>query len=190
MKVSREQAIKNRAHVVEVAGEQFRTHGFDGIGIADLMKAAGLTHGGFYANFASKDDLAAEATQAALAETTQRLQTETAGAANRLDAIVNLYLSEAHRDGVGQGCVLAALAADAARGTGKLRDAFESGVENYLGLLTPLMPGATEADRRKAAMSTLATLVGSLILSRTVASPALSADLLSAAGASVRKKSA
>lgn len=190
MKVSREQAIKNRAHVVEVAGEQFRTHGFDGIGIADLMKAAGLTHGGFYANFASKDDLAAEAAGAALTQTTQRLQDETAGAANRLDAVVDLYLSAAHRDGVAQGCVLAALAADAARGSYKLHETFESGVENYLTLLTPLMPGATDADRREAAMGTLATLVGALILSRTVASPALSSELLTAAAASARKKSA
>jgi TetR/AcrR family transcriptional regulator, transcriptional repressor for nem operon len=190
MKVSREQARKNRAHVVEVASTQFRQHGFDGIGIADLMKAAGLTHGGFYANFASKDDLAAEAAAHALAETTARLDEATAAAPDRLGAIVDLYLSEQHRDGLGGGCVLASLAPDAARGSEKLRQTFEAGVESHLDLLTPLMTGTTEAERREAAMATLATLVGALVLSRTVASPELSRTLLSAAAAELKKKPA
>ena len=188
MKVSREQAKKNRAHVVEVASTQFRQHGFDGIGIADLMKAAGLTHGGFYANFASKDDLAAEAVAHALAETTARHDEAPVAAPDRLDAIVDMYLSQEHRDGRNAGCVLASLAPDAARGSEKLRQTFESGVETHLDLLTPLMTGTTEAERRQAAMATLSTLVGALILSRTVASPDLSRTLLSAAGAALKKK--
>lgn len=190
MKVSREQAAKNRAHVVEVAGEQFREHGFDGIGIADLMKAAGLTHGGFYANFASKDDLAAEAASAALAETTARLTEATADAPDRLRAITDYYLSDRHHDDIATGCVVAALAPDAARGSEKLRTAFETGIETYLDLLTPLMPGKTEPARRSEAMATYATLVGALILSRTVTSPELSAALRQAAADALRKKSA
>jgi len=186
MKVSREQAAKNRAHVVEVAGEQFREHGFDGIGIADVMKAAGLTHGGFYANFASKEDLAAEAAAKALAETTERLR-QAAGSKCDPNCLVDAYLSPAHRDGVGQGCALSALATDAARGGDKLKAVFENGVEGYLDLLTPMMAGATDAERRKAAMAALATLLGGLILSRSVQSPDLSADLLAASAEAIKK---
>lgn len=186
MKVSREQASKNRAHVVDVAGEQFRAHGFDGIGVADLMKAAGLTHGGFYANFGSKDDLAAEAATHALAETTDRLKTRVADAVRPLDALVDVYLSPDHRDGLAQGCVLAALASDAARGSQKLKDSFEGGVAGYLDLLTPMMSGATEKERRDQAMGTLSTLIGGLILSRTVATPELSEAVLAAAGTMAR----
>jgi TetR/AcrR family transcriptional repressor of nem operon len=181
MKVSRQQAEENRARVVDVAGTQFREHGFDGVGIADLMKAAGLTHGGFYANFASKDDLASEAAGRAIAETTARLKDGVQDAADPLAAVVDAYLSQEHRDALGSGCVLAALAADAARGSEKLRTAFEVGVENYLSLLLPLMPGKTEAERRVEAMSTLATMIGALVLARTVTSPELSQGLLAAA---------
>ena len=190
MKVSRQEAEENRARVVLKAGELFREYGFDGIGIADLMRAAGLTHGGFYGNFASKDDLAVEAVSTALAATTERLVETTASAPDRLGAITDYYLSDAHRDGLADGCVVAALAADAARGNEKLRAAFEAGIETYLDLLTPLMPATTEPARRREAMAAYATLVGALILSRTVTSPALSAELREAAGETVHKISA
>ncbi|MET3927763.1 TetR/AcrR family transcriptional regulator [Devosia sp. 2618] len=189
MKVSREQASKNRAHVVDVAGEQFRAHGFDGIGVADLMKAAGLTHGGFYANFGSKDDLAAEAATHALLQTTERLKARVTDAPQPLDDLVDVYLSATHRDDLADGCVLAALASDAARGSDKLKASFEGGVEGYLDLLLPMMSGTTEADRREQAMGALSTLIGGLILSRTVVTPELSKDLLAAAGKAARTNS-
>jgi TetR/AcrR family transcriptional repressor of nem operon len=188
MKVSREQARLNRAHVVEVAGAEFRRHGFDGIGVADLMKAAGLTHGGFYGNFASKDDLAAEASAHAIAETTNALTEHLAGAKDPLAAFVELYLSPEHRDNPAQGCVLAALAPDAARGSPALHQAFEQGVEDYLALLAPLSPGETESARRQTAMATVATAVGALVLSRTVADPTLSDAILTAAGDRIRNQ--
>jgi TetR/AcrR family transcriptional repressor of nem operon len=188
MKVSREHARLNRAHVVEVAGTEFRRHGFDGIGVADLMKAAGLTHGGFYGNFASKDDLAAEASAQAIAETTSVVAGRIAGADDPLAAFVELYLSPEHRDNVAQGCVLAALAPDAARGSPALHQAFEQGVEDYLALLAPLSPGETESARRQAAMATVATAVGALVLSRTVADRALSDAILAAAGDRIRNQ--
>lgn len=181
MKVSREQARLNRAHVVEVAGAEFRRHGFDGIGVADLMKAAGLTHGGFYGNFASKDDLAAEASAQAIAETTAVVAERLATAKHPLAAFADLYLSPEHRDNVAGGCVLAALAPDAARGSPALHQAFEQGVETYLSLLIPLSHGDTEPARREAAMATLATAIGALVLSRTVADPTLSNAILAAA---------
>ncbi|OEO30498.1 hypothetical protein VW23_021090 [Devosia insulae DS-56] len=176
MKVSREQATKNRAHVVEVAGAQFRRHGFDGIGVADLMQAAGLTHGGFYNNFASKDALAAEAVTLVFAETTERLRQYALAAADPYSAMVSYYLSPEHRDSIEAGCAIAALSQDAARGSQELRAAFELGIAAYLDLIVELA-GVT----RPRAMAIYATMVGALTLSRTVTDPALSADLLGAA---------
>ena len=102
MKVTREQAAENRERVVQVAAKLFRERGFDGIGVADLMKAAGLTHGGFYGNFASKDDLAAEASGRAMDETLQNWSTVIAKAPDEgFSRIVDRYVSEGHRDNPG-----------------------------------------------------------------------------------------
>src|SRR3954452_12979212 len=107
MKVSREQAAENRERIVESAARLFRERGFDGIGVADLMKAAGLTHGGFYGHFASKEDLMAQAcargldaSQDAMGKAIER------DGANALSVIASAYLSPTHRDHPGEGCVL------------------------------------------------------------------------------------
>lgn len=189
MKVSREQAATNRARVIKVAGEQFRAHGFDGIGVADLMKQAGLTHGGFYGNFRSKDELAVEATSHAMDETIERIGQAVDGAKKPVEALVGFYLSPEHRDAMADGCVLAALASDAARGSAKLKAGFELGIEHYLELLEPMMDGETVASRREAAMGLLATLVGGLILSRSIASPDLSQAMLETASRMALKNS-
>jgi TetR/AcrR family transcriptional repressor of nem operon len=180
VKVSREQASRNREHVVEVAGTEFRKHGFDGIGVADLMKAAGLTHGGFYNNFASKDALAAEAVARVFAETTARLREAAAGADDPLAAAAGLYLSPRHRDSLEAGCAIAALSQDAARGSEALRKAFEAGISGYLDLLVDL----AHVSRGKA-MSIYATMVGALSLSRTVLDRALADEILANAAASI-----
>src|SRR5258708_39191857 len=116
MKVSRDQAAENRSRIVDVAGRLFRARGFDGIGVADLMKAAGLTHGGFYGHFKSKDDLAAQACERALARSAETWAAlADGGAPAPLSTLVDHYLSGRHRDDTGRGCVYAALAADVAR---------------------------------------------------------------------------
>lgn len=176
MKVTREQATKNRAHVVEVAGTEFRRHGFDGIGVADLMKAAGLTHGGFYNNFASKDALAAEAVARVFVETTGRLRQHALAAADPFTAMVRFYLSPQHRDSIEAGCAIAALSQDAARGSPELRAAFEAGIAAYLDLIVEIA-GVT----RPRAMAIYATMVGALTLSRTVTDPTLAHEMLVAA---------
>lgn len=176
MKVTREQATKNRAHVVEVAGTEFRRHGFDGIGVADLMKAAGLTHGGFYNNFASKDALAAEAVARVFVETTGRLRQYALAAADPFTAMVRFYLSPQHRDSIEAGCAIAALSQDAARGSPELRAAFEAGIAAYLDLIVEIA-GVT----RPRAMAIYATMVGALTLSRTVTDPTLAHEMLVAA---------
>lgn len=180
MKVTREQAKKNRAHVVEVAGTRFRRHGFDGIGVADLMQAAGLTHGGFYNNFASKDALAAEAVTRVFAETTERLRQYALAAADPHAAMVRFYLSPEHRDSIEAGCAIAALSQDAARGSPELRAAFEAGITAYLDLIVEIA-----GVSRPRAMATYATMVGALTLSRTVTDPALAEGMLTAAADSL-----
>src|SRR5262245_37831732 len=110
MRVSREQAAANRERIVEAAARLFRECGFDGVGVDAIMKEAGLTHGGFYGHFGSKDDLAAEAVARALAQGTEKL-----GGDMNLDAFVRAYLSERYCADRGDGCALAALGADMAR---------------------------------------------------------------------------
>lgn len=180
MRVSREQAAENRERVVEVAGELFRHHGFDGIGVADLMRAAGLTHGGFYGQFASKDDLAAEAVTRVFADNTRRMRALALAAPDPMAAAVRFYLSPAHRDAPDTGCAIAALAQDAARGSGKLRAAFEAGIAGYVDLIVEL-----SGKSRPEAMAVYATMVGALTLARAIAEPQTSAQMLAAAAGSI-----
>ncbi len=117
MKVSREQAARNRENVVEVASRLFRAHGVDGVGIGEVMRACGLTHGGFYNQFESKEALAAEACGAALARSATRWRDLVAGAGEGKAAttIADDYLSPRNRDAAETGCALIALGPDAAR---------------------------------------------------------------------------
>ncbi len=125
MRVSREKAAQTRERIVEVAGALFRAKGFGGIGVADIMKAADLTHGGFYGHFGCKDDLSVEATQRALAASAARWRGIIAEAGDKpYPALLEHYLSARHRDDAAGGCALAALGTDAARGSPPLRGAF------------------------------------------------------------------
>ena len=188
MRVSREQAEKNRASVVSVAGRMFRARGFDGVGIADIMKEAGLTHGGFYGQFASKQHLAAEASRAAMARTLRRWQTVLVEASGKpMKAIAAFYLTPAHRDHPETGCVFAALAADAARSGPEVKAAFEDGLEAQLEVVREALAAQGMAPKaaRTAALASLSTMVGALVLSRAVNDPALGGEFLAAAGRSV-----
>ena len=132
MKVTKAQAEANRALVVQTASQLFRERGFDGVGVADLMAAAGFTHGGFYKQFGSKADLMAESTACGIAQT--------AALSEGVDALtfVSHYLSREHRDGRATGCTMAALGGDAARQPDAVRAAFAEGVERLLTALGPL----------------------------------------------------
>ncbi len=179
MKVSREQAAENRARVVEVAGKLFRENGFDGVGVADIMKGAGLTHGGFYGQFGSKDALAAEAAAQTLDRSIARW-TRLAEGRDPLGAIVTSYLARTHRDSPGSGCAMAALSAQAARQPNPVRGTFTAALNGFVGILAKLMPGSPVARRRKA-LATMSGLVGAVILSRAVNDAALSDEILAAA---------
>jgi TetR/AcrR family transcriptional repressor of nem operon len=175
MRVSREKAKENRENIVEVASRLFREHGFDGVGVDAIMKEAGLTHGGFYGHFGSKDDLAAEAMAAALARSGERMSAFT-----DLDAYVSAYLSEVHCADRLNGCGLAALGGDAAREGKGVRRAVTAYLERQFALVSRLF-GGTAAAKRKRAIAMVSGLVGALTLARAVNDPALSREILAAA---------
>jgi TetR/AcrR family transcriptional repressor of nem operon len=181
MRVSRAKAEENRRNVVEVASRLFRSHGFDGIGVSDLMKGAGLTQGGFYKQFNSKDDLIAEASAVALAAGAERWENlATKVDADPLAAIVEFYLSPFHREERSSGCAIAALGPEAIRQAPQLRETFQDGIERHLALLDTMVDVAPGGDVRSKSMVTLSTMVGALILSRAVAYDALGKRLLEA----------
>jgi TetR/AcrR family transcriptional repressor of nem operon len=163
MKVTKAQAQANRAHIVETASQLFRERGFDGVGVADLMAAAGFTHGGFYKHFGSKADLMAESTACGFAQTT--------ALSEGVDAseFVRHYLSREHRDGRATGCTMAALGADAARQPESVRIAFADGVERLVAALGPQggePDAAGAAQARARVLDVLAHAVGALVMSR------------------------
>jgi TetR/AcrR family transcriptional regulator, transcriptional repressor for nem operon len=187
MKVTREQANKNRARVIEVAGRLFREKGLDGIGVDDLMKGAGLTQGGFYANFKSKEDLMAKACEHSLAESVETWSKVVAEAKrDPLTAVVAGYLSSTHRDDPGNGCVLAALGADLARKSLTVRHGVTDCMRRFVELLTQIVPGRSTVVRRKRALAMYASLVGAMVLARVVDDPVLSKEILNAVAASKR----
>lgn len=175
MRVTREKAAENRARIVETAARLFRDKGFDGVGLDAIMKEAGLTHGGFYGHFTSKEDLAAEAVARAVEQG--------AGWQSRYTNIADFvsdYLSESHFADRANGCVLAALGGDVARRGGGVRAGVTSFVRTALEQLAGLFRG-TAAARRRRAITTLAGVVGAMTLARAVEDPGLSDEILSAA---------
>lgn len=181
MKVSRAQADENRERVIEVAGRLFRERGFDGIGIADLMKEAGLTHGGFYGNFKSKDDLIAQASERVLDQAKDRWANTTAQTEEDPFAmLVRFYVSPRHRDETGGGCAVAALAVDASRQGGAIRSAFRAGISSHIAFLSRIIPGASAAAKRKKALCAMSEMVGALVLARATKDDALSDEILDA----------
>jgi len=185
MKVTREQAGQNRERIIETAARLFRERGFDGVGVADLMQNAGLTHGGFYGQFDSKEDLAAQACERALAQSAARIDRVIAEhPKNTLDAVAASYLSTRHRDSPGDGCAFVALGAEAPRHAAGVRRVFAEALRLRVEKLMRLVPGTTAARRRKA-LATMASLVGAQVLARAVNDVELSNEILLAVKASL-----
>ncbi len=163
MKVTKAQAQANRAHVVETAATLFRERGYDGVGVADLMAAAGFTHGGFYKHFRSKADLMAESAACGIA------QTSALTASVDTSELVRLYLSREHRDTRATGCTMAALGGDAARQPEAVRTTFAAGIESLLAALShedSSFDGADAGQARARSLDMLAHAVGAIVLSR------------------------
>ncbi|MCA2017360.1 TetR/AcrR family transcriptional regulator [Vibrio tritonius] len=156
MRVSKQQAEANRAHIVETSAKLFREKGYNGIGVADLMAQAGFTAGGFYKNFASKTDLMVEATALCFEQSRQTNTT--------LDkeAFITQYLSPKHRDNTGNGCVFAALSHDAARQEDSVKTLFENGLETFIQSI-----GANNAAEREQNIALFAQMVGAITLARS-----------------------
>lgn len=181
MRVSRAQAEENRQTVINVASRLFRRHGFDGIGLKDLMKGAGLTQGAFYKQFASKDDLAAQASKRAMASGFNRWLAEAAANPdNPLGAVIALYLSPEHREERMDGCPVVALGSDAARQGAAVKASFEAGIREYLELLGSWVGGAEGEEPSGKAMTILSTMVGAVLLSRMLNDEQLSKQFLQA----------
>lgn len=186
MKVTKEKAEENRQQVIETSSRLFREKGFDGVGVSTLMQAAGLTHGGFYKQFESKDDLIAKATKAALDQTAQRMAS-LIGKDKRasLEKAVGVYLSDQHRNGVADGCAFAALGPDVARHGPEARRVMQRGIEDQLALMESLVEAEGNGSGREEAISTMATMIGALVLARSVENTALSSEILEAAAKSI-----
>lgn len=178
MRYSLDQKAETHQHIVKAASTQFRKHGVNGIGVAQLMKSAGLTHGGFYAHFESKDALVAEAIDAAFDQTMDFLKdaTSVASSRQRRQAVVQAYVNKKHRDNPGAGCAIAALGADVSRLDARTRKRFEARVA----ALVDAIAGGDDEAARKDAIVTLAAMVGGMVLARSVRSEALSGEILDA----------
>lgn len=185
-RVSRAQAAQNRELIEATSSRLMREQGIHGVSVADLMQAAGLTHGGFYGHFESKDALAAEVCDKAFAESLERWQTRVARAGSATagrDAIVAAYLRSAHRDQPGSGCPTVALAVDVAREPADkpVHAAYVAGIQAQIEALSALAPGLDpDADRREALLL-LATLVGAQALARATRGDGISEEFLAAA---------
>ncbi len=179
MKLTKEAVERNRERVIDTAAKLFREKGIDGIGVADLMKAAGMTHGGFYRQFQSKDDLVVQAVGRAFTQMSAEIASQLANNEQPFATLVRFYVSDQHRDNPGHGCSLASLATDASRHDDTaLHDKFGEIVGSYLDLLTRLLPGPTMDARRADAIAVLAEMIGSIVLSRAVPDAKLAGEIL------------
>jgi TetR/AcrR family transcriptional regulator, transcriptional repressor for nem operon len=186
MKVTREQAAENRQRIVEIASKLFREHGLDGIGVADLMKGAGLTHGGFYGHFGSKEDLMAEALAHAIGTSVSNMREQIdAAPGDPLAVVTASYLSRAHCEQPGEGCALVALASEASRHGVGVRHALTESLREGIEFLTTIVPGRSKAARREKALATYASMVGAVLLARSVEDPALAEQILRSVSKSI-----
>ena len=174
MRVSKEQVAQNRKTILDAAGRLFRERGFEAVTVTDVMKAAGLTHGGFYGYFSSKDELIGEAVAVALASTR--------ALPGDLPTFVRRYLSAAHRADFARGCPVVALASETIRQPGAARAEMTTGLRRQIDAISRIVAGATEADRRRAAIGIWATMVGAMTLARLTDDRKLSDEILNEAG--------
>ena len=179
MKVSKQKMAEHREQIIEAAAKRFRENGFDGISVADLMKEVGLTHGGFYGHFTSKEELVGWASKRAMSRTAakwEKVIKEAPG--DPLEALAKDYLSTRHQEHPEFGCLFAALGSELARQPASVKEAVMEGQLQFLDLLSRIVPGRTKAARRKKAIVVFAGLIGGMILARSVPDPDLSQEIL------------
>jgi TetR/AcrR family transcriptional repressor of nem operon len=188
MRISRQQVAENRQHLLHVAADQFREHGIDGVSVADLMKAAGMSLGSFYGYFDSKEQLVAETNAKAIGAIKDwMVESLTRPGNNVFVNMVDEYLSPHHRDNLRQGCVLAALGSELTHQPNAVRHAATEELRTHFNETGVHLPGRTKKQRRDMAMASLASLVGGIILARMVDEEDLSQQILDAVKASVKQ---
>ena len=181
---------KTKNRVVKIAAAQMRKHGPDKVGVADVMGRAGLTHGGFYAHFDSKDDLIAAAVDRMFEESRARFREWTEGKERpeALRSYINAYVSRAHRDKPESGCAIAALSSDIRRQGSKARSAYDKGVNSLMNSIASLLGEEDGVKRRALAQSMLAEMTGAVAAARAVADETLSDEILASARRSLRAR--
>ena len=182
MRYSKEHKLETHARIVKKASVRLREKGAHGVGVADLMKEAGLTHGGFYAHFDSREALVIEAFADALDRSTERWRklAEQTPPEKRLATIVGTYLTPLHRDDPGHGCAVPTLGAEIARESPKTRKAFAAKLEQMIDMLAAQIPELPRKAARKQAMAVIATLMGTLVLARVAGTGDFSDEILGA----------
>ncbi len=190
MRYNDEHKQKTRAKVLGAAAKAIRAEGPDRVGVAAVMAEAGLTHGGFYAHFASKDDLVAAAIGQMFDEATARFEATTGGRSPReaLEAYIGFYLSRTHRDGRDSGCPLPALAAHLPNLAPPSREAFSAGVARMTGRIAAWLESLGHARPQVTAASVMSELVGAVGLARAVSDPAQSDEILQSSRAALRAR--
>ena len=185
---SRADKREHHEQIVGVAASRFREDGVDGVGVADLMHDAGLTHGGFYRHFASRDQLVAEAVERALLDGGQAMAAVAESPHNPLAAVIDAYLSITHRDNLGTSCAVTTLAGDVARSNPSARVAYTNQVRTYIEMLVRLLEPGPEPSgpRRATAIAALSTLVGAVSMARAVNDEALSHEILGSAASKLK----
>jgi TetR/AcrR family transcriptional repressor of nem operon len=182
MRYSREHKQETHARIVKKASVRLREKGAHGIGVADLMKEAGLTHGGFYAHFDSREALVIEAFAYAMDRGTERWRkiAEQTPPDKRLAIIVESYLTPVHRDDPGHGCAIPTLGAEIARESPKTRKAFAAKLDQMVEMIADQIPEVPRKAARKQAISVVATMMGTLVLSRVAGHGEFSDEILAA----------
>jgi TetR/AcrR family transcriptional regulator, transcriptional repressor for nem operon len=186
MKVSKETMAEHREQIITAAARRFREGGFDNVSVGDIMKEVGLTHGGFYGHFSSKEELVALASLQAMTETLakwQKVADEAPG--DRLKALVDSYLSLRHHNRPESGCLVAALGSELARQPSPVKEAVTIAQQKIFEFLSGIAPGKTKASRRKQAIIALAAMVGGMILARGISEPQLRQEILDTVAESV-----
>ena len=173
MGYSKSDKAETHTRIVKVAAKRFRELGLEGIGVADVMKEAGVTVGGFYKHFGSRDELVVEALAAAFKDL-DVWEEHTADMAH----LVQNYLTEAHRDAPGTGCAMGALVGDMTRGSKSARALYTARVKRSLAFFSALLPSNRRSDKRRRALLILSALLGAINLSRAVSDPNLSREIL------------
>lgn len=179
MKVSKEQMAEHRERIILSASRGFRERGFEGVSVAELMQEAGLTHGGFYNHFDSKEELMSLAVERAFDETAVRWHGYIDRNPSRpIQAIVDGYLSGRHLEHPETGCVIAALGTEASRQTGPVKAMMTAGIERLLHILESKLPGRTAEQRRKKAVAIFSQMAGAMVLARSQSEASLARNVL------------